>query len=231
MPKRLAAALLVATLSGCHPAADPSAVDSAPIPDIVAALQPVITDPAADWATVADMPPGGSNHYAPVDLLQVWMGARGGRLYIRVKNAGVMPSPPVVVDGNTIDRLSYSFLLDTDNNQATGNFGGETFLQLAVHWSSGQLRITPWFQAKYLAGGGDTATFAATGDGLLHTAHGGPGSAEFVVSYSLADLLDTVPVGQQIHVTAWAEAQSTTYHHFAYDETSPASVALTIDGI
>jgi uncharacterized membrane protein YgcG len=189
------------------------------IEDIVNALQLVYNDTIGDWNNPGGgYPPSGVYHYGPVDLDDLYMGVRDGRLYIKWTLGGTIPSSLQTIDSNKITTIVYNVGIDTDGNENTGMFGAETFLQINIQYhDNGQIWYTPWFQAGYISGEGDSAVFEKRGNGLAHTYNSGLGKQTIVYSYALGDLANTVSIGSNLRINVWSEAESNLWHHYSFD--------------
>lgn len=194
-------------------------IDSAPIDDIENSLALVFTDSLNDYTNPGGgYPPEGVYSYSPIDQYQTYMGVKNNRLYIKWTLGGNIPTKQESTEGNTIKSVTYNMAIDTDGNANNGWLGSETHLQLNIEYKDdGTIWITPWFRANYLGGGGE-GNFEKTGDGVLYSSNGGLGKNYFIISYSLADLLGTVNLGQNVNFNFWSEAQSNLWHHFSFDK-------------
>lgn len=209
--------------SGPSPSADPWPTSYGEI------LTASVTDPPNDLVKAPqDAPPYSTPvSYPAIDVTRVSFGFRGKYLYLRVDFAGVLPKTVVSIprtgdiEPQTVARQGFNLSVDADNSDATGTFGEgiagiDIFYALGLYYGDRTIAY-----ANY--------DFPPPGDphyGDVHynrghlegeVGEGGPGSSYLIVRFDTSSLGAYVPRGTTVEVGGWSEAESSLYHHFAFD--------------
>jgi hypothetical protein len=211
-----------------RPYNDKSVLDSAPIDDIEKALFLVVNDSRNDWDQVYEAPQDGVYPYPPVDIHEVYMGVYKGRLYVKFVLGGEIPEKQEIIANNTIKNLSYIMSMQMRSQSSWHSWQelGRSMVGLILRYEdNGNIAIGPCYWANLTSSedvtiGGVTyeGIYEKEGNGILHTGNGGFGKNYFIISFSLADdLLGTIYVGQDVHLSGGAEVESNLYHHFSHD--------------
>ena len=208
--------LLIILLAGCtkedSTSSFPQINDEVP----VSALS--ISDPIDDLALAAAGPPA-LIPYSPVDIRLVRLWKADGYLYIRVDLAGVIPASPQTVSGQTVQQQGFNVSFDTDGNFSTGaaigNIGGVD-IYFAVLTRYGQAQDAPYANFNFQ----NSDIHSSTGHIEGEFRNGGPGYSYLTYRFSLASISTLFPSNRPVVLGGWAEAESSQFHHFAYDEFS-----------
>ena len=197
-------------------------------------LTTAIIDPAGDYDPSE---PTYQVDFQSVDLLSMAFGADGGYLYIRLDFSGAIPEAPVVIPANgdieqqTVSGQSISFVMDTDNNNATGA-GAQNF-----HGNGGMEGVDIFFGIGFSYGA--PMNINANYDFMNNDIHlhqgqiigefgaGGPGHAFVIYRFDISSLDSRFwPAGSTVEVGGWAEAESDLYHEFVNDFLVPINWTL-----
>lgn len=233
----IAFCLLLASCSSSDDILQSPGQDDAPWAASVASiLTGSIIDPAQDYDP--SEPPYQVDFQA-VDLLTMSFGVDQGYLYIRLDYSGVIPEGPVsieadgVIEAQIVTEQSTSFVIDTDNNDATGagasNFVGnggmqgvDIFFGISVRYDS-PLPVDAY--ANYDFTGGDIHLH--NGQILGEFGAGGPGHDFIIARFDISGLEHAFwPGGDTVEVGGWAEAESDLYHEFVNDFLTPVMWTL-----
>jgi len=157
--------------------------------------------------------------YPPINVTKVLLGTEGKYLYMRLDYAGEVPSLPfqIMANGNieaqTVEAQGTNIALEVDNNPDTGAVGVDIFF--AVNFDYGERTQV---YANY--------DFSSTDDIHENNQHlegevgdGGMGYDYVIVRYDTSGLGEYFPRGDTVIVEFWSEAESSLYHHFAFEET------------
>lgn len=195
--------------------------NSTSIESIVNSLELVYNDALGDYIT----PPGGADpvhgtyDYSPIDVDNLYMGVRGGRLYFKVALGGTIALSRETIGSNTIESITYNIGVDSDGD-LTEACATEAVFQINIEYhSDGQIWYNSSFGANCTAGemGTHTAVYATSGHGLAHTYNSGIGKNTLVFSYNLSDLANMIHVGDRLSVYISTEAKSNLWEHYSFD--------------
>ena len=198
-----------------------------------AAMAETLTDPTGDFE-IGDQgaPPYASPvAYSPIDVTQVTFGMVDDFLYMQLDFNGIIPAGPqnVPADGEVEQQYvlaqSFSFALDTDNNDGTGGTGGGidgVDLCFSVHAAYGEgLQVT----AAYGLPAGPVDTRGAQLQGEFGA--GGPGSSFVLVRFDVSGVSPTIlPRGSVVEVGGWSVAESDLYDGLSTDTLRTGSWAV-----
>lgn len=175
-----------------------------------------ITDPAGDLALAAEGPPS-VIPFSPVDIRTVRLWKADGYLYIRADFEGEIPGEKPNVMGETVNQQGLNVSIDTDNNRNTGagigSIGGvDIFFALLIRYS--QPPTAPYANFNFQT----TDVHSSTGHIEGEFRGGGPGNKFAVYRFSLSTIGSLFPSTGSATLGGWCEAESGSYHHFAFDE-------------
>ena len=201
------------------------------IDDILSALALVFDDGIGDFTQPGGgAPPTGIYNYSPIDLDNLSMGVRDGRLYIKWSLDGELPTTRQTIDGNTIESLTYNIKISDDENPDSSNAcnGTDVFMQINIAYhSDGQIWYNPWYSAICTNtapyNSDDDWKFQNTGNGQAHTYSSGIGKKSVAYSFALSDLGSALNVGSNVKIEFYSEAESDTYHHYSFEGNTDAS--------
>jgi len=171
-----------------------------------------IIDETDEEATqVEDTPPEPVN-YPPVNITKVSFGTDQGYLYIKFEFLGEIP----VKKEDPVTKITVCILMDTDGNDSTGWCGYDALVGFYVFWGSltDEQHIDAIMKYNVRSVTDEEEAFR-TADQMPVEYKGGPGT-NYVVLRVPMDILG-LQSGQQIIVDIHAEAESKTYHHYAFD--------------
>jgi len=156
--------------------------------------------------------------YPAINVTKVSLGVEGKYLYMRLDYAGDVPSLPyqIAASGNieaqTVEAQGTNIALEVDNNPDIGAIGVDIFF--AVNFDYGERTQV---YANY--------DFSGTDDIHENNQHlegelgeGGMGYDYVIVRYDTSGLGRFFPRGDTVMVRFWSEAESSLYHHFAFEE-------------
>ena len=195
------------------------------VDDILSALTLVFDDATGDFTEPGGgAPPNGVYHYSPIDLDNLYLGVRDGRLYVKWTVDGELPTTRTAIDGNTIESLTYNIKISADENPDISNACGGTdvYMQINIAYhSDGQIWYNPWYSAicantaPYNTD--DDWKFQNTGNGQAHTYSSGIGKKSVAYSFALADLGSALNVGSSVKISIYSEAESDTFDHYSFE--------------
>ena len=198
-----------------------------------AVMAETLTDPAGDFELgAAGAPPYSSPvPYSPIDVTQVTFGMSGDFLYLQLDFNGIIPAGPQnvpaagEVEQQYVLAQSFTFALDTDNNDGTGGTGGGidgVDLCFAVQADYGEgLLVT----AAYNLPAGPVNNVGAQLQGELGA--GGPGSSFVLVRFDVSGInLTILPRGSVVEVGGWSVAESDLYDGLSTDTLRAGSWAV-----
>lgn len=176
----------------------------------------VFTDPKGDFWLGGGSPPQ-VIEYPPSDIIKIYVTNDNQYLYFKFEVDGVIPTPPVAYDGDTIRILTMNCAIDSDQDNSTG---------AVMNYAGGDLALDAFFGSPPEAGGEfyefikyyvyDSTASEGTGEGGSGTRlAGGPGENFVTLRFSLADL--NLQSGMKVNISPWVEVESDLYHHFARD--------------
>lgn len=205
------------------------------IESIVGALNLVFDDATGDYTEPGGGgPPEGVFDYAPIDQDNIYMGVRGGRLYIKWTLGGTLPTSQQTENGNKILSVVYNIGVDSDNDLNDSCGGAETHLQINIAYhDDGQIWYNPWYNANCLSSGETEhdSVYEKTGNGLAYTYNSGIGKDSITWSYALDDLASTISVGSNLRLDISSEAEGSVYHHYSYDQNRNEWIDWTVKEI
>ncbi|TSC93295.1 MAG: hypothetical protein Athens101428_713 [Candidatus Berkelbacteria bacterium Athens1014_28] len=183
-------------------------------------------------------PPGGVYQYSPIDLDNLYIGVRDGRLYIKWALAGTIPSTRQTIDDNIIKSVTYNIKLSNEADpNSSNNCGGTTaFIQINIQYhDNGQIWYNPWFNAICNNSGpyqtDDDWRFATTGNGLAHTYNSGLGKNSIVYSYAMSDMGNFFNAGDTLKIDIYSEAESNNWGHYSFEGNPPPWSSVVIPGV
>jgi hypothetical protein len=171
-----------------------------------------IDDPAGDQIRASESPPQ-VIPFAAIDLRKVSLGVRDGYFYIRVDVDGPIPASAPGIDGDKVTKQGFNLGLDSDNDPGTGISDGSDIM-FCVAFTYGLRGESPYGFYDFSSKNGDSGESRFVGEKRC----GGPGYNFFVCRYEIAKLAGNFPRGGPARLSAWSEARSAQYHHFAFDE-------------
>jgi len=176
-----------------------------------------VTDEVNDpESTMTNSPPEGPQYFDEVDFVRVSAAVMNDRLYVYIQMSGSFEIAADQTSYGTeeVYERTINILFDLDNNFNTGFVGWGTDIHMTFKMRQyGQ--FSDW--GVYANNEGDThvidrytSLIHNGGDGYNYVVISAPLSAVDYLNLSLAN-------GSTIKVKGWAEAESTNYHHFAFD--------------
>ena len=222
--------VLALTLIACGGGGDGGGSNSGPTPFTFAEPWPadmsaVYTITVNDTVDDLEIAPGGAppymTDYPPVDVVGVSLGVDGDFLYVRFDFNAALPtgdvtipdSPPV--EAQIVENQSISVNFNSDGDLATGA-GGEgidgidIFFALVLEYGFEYMVYT-----NFGFPDGDIHHHQGHAEGEL--GDGGPGFDYAVLRFRISDFSAYFPRGETLEFGGWSEAESTLYHHFAFD--------------
>lgn len=188
---------------------------STPIESIISSLSVISNDAIGDFYTPSSgAPPSGVYPYSPIDIDDFYLGTSDGRLFIKFSLDGTVPTSRTTVDSNTIERLTWDIIFDTDNNTNNGCFGSEKAAAFNIAYNaSGQI----WYNGYGWSScsGGTYDGISPNISGLFHIYNDGIGKKSVVVSFALSDL--GINLGDLLRVNFWSEVESNLWPHYSFD--------------
>lgn len=185
----------------------------------------VVTDPAGDLESMPESPPTIPD-YPPVDLREMALGVSSdGWFYLRFSFNGTIPTTPPVVNVETVTRQGFNVSMNTDGDPFTGG-SGEGVAGIDVYYAV----VFSYGEDPSEASRAPYANYGVTSDVHVYAGHatgefrsGGPGYDFVVFRFDAAAMGQWFPRGSTVDYGAWSEAESTSYHHFAFDRLEPGS--------
>ncbi|MCU7943686.1 MAG: hypothetical protein KZQ87_13500 [Candidatus Thiodiazotropha sp. (ex Cardiolucina cf. quadrata)] len=230
----------LACLSGCGGGGDGgdsgddsyinSVIFSEPWPnDINAVYTATISESSNDY----EVAPGGAPpyttpvHYPPVDVIGLSMGIDNGFFYIRFDFAGPIPTTAVPItatgeiEAQTVNGQGISVNFNSDGDINTGA-GGEGIDGIDLFFAfSLEYGEPPYIYTNYGFPDGDIHHHLGHSDGEM--GEGGPGYDYVVLRFLISVFTDYFPGGNTLDYGGWSEAESSLYHHYAFDPMVPGS--------
>jgi hypothetical protein len=180
----------------------------------------VVSDPVDDFWMGGGSPPQVVK-FSPSDLLKVSFTNDNQYLYVKFDVAGAIPTLPLSYTAphgaDTVRIVPIDCILDTDNNNSTGNI---------MNMRGGDVAVEAWFGSPEKANGkmykyAKYAFYDPNGNENVGTwingefSGGGVGYTYVSARYPLAGL--KLKSGSIFNVRCVVEAESDSYHHFARD--------------
>jgi hypothetical protein len=174
-----------------------------------------IDDPAGDQIRSSESPPQ-VIPFPPIDLRKVSLGVRDGYFYVRVDMAGTIPTSAPSINGDKLKKQNFNLGLDSDNDPGTGISDGSDIM-FCISFNYGFRSESPYGFCDFRGKDADSGESRFGGE----KRSGGPGYDFFVVRYEITQLAGYFPRGGPARLSAWSEARSSQYYHFAFDEIKP----------
>jgi hypothetical protein len=174
-----------------------------------------IDDPAGDQILSSESPPQ-VIPFPPIDLRKVSLGVRDGYFYVRVDMAGTIPASGLSINGDKVKKQNFNLGLDSDNDPGTGISDGSDIM-FCVSLNYGFRSESPYGFCDFRSKNGDSGENKFGGE----KRSGGPGYSFMVFRYEITKLGGYFPRGGPARLSAWSEARSSQYYHFAFDEIPP----------
>jgi len=192
----------------------------------------IFTDFVTDEIGLADdpgsgTPPDGTQYYDEIDVKRVAAAVIDDRIYCYVEFVGTWEShqEDTGYGSEKIISQGMDFGIDADQSQNTG-FSSGMDLHITFAIIDGSVHV---YYGVYENNEQDTHIIDRF-DCLYH--NGGPGY-DYVVFSAPLNSIDYLGVnlakGSQVNLDVWCEAESTTYHHFAFDQVA-SGTAITLGG-
>jgi len=171
-----------------------------------------IIDETDEEATQVEETPPEPISYPPVNITKVSFGTDQGYLYIKFEFLGEIP----VKKEDPVTKITVCILMDTDCNDSTGWCGYDTLVGFYVSWvpPTGEQHLEAIMHYNVPSVTDEEEAFRSA-EHMPVEYKGGPGT-NFVVLRVPMDILG-LQSGQQIIADIHAEAESETYHHYAFD--------------
>ena len=186
-----------------------------------------LTDEVNDPYNTSGHPPLGPQYLSTIDYERVGLAIVDDYLYIYIGLAGSFEGGASAAATNypteEVSLASFDFRFDFDNNQMTGMEIGYELVVVCYLDSSDNMVVTGRISQ------GSTIPDLPTHTGFVN--NGGVGYNYAVISVPISDLASIPSPGDQITARIWCEAESSSYHHFAFDAYNDDNdVTLTLGG-
>lgn len=194
-----------------------------------------INDGTNDMDNESDTTPDGVQYFDEIDFLKVSSAVLDNRIYVYVEVVGTLNATSEKSNYNNeyiIDR-TINIGFDLDNNLNTGFTGWGMDLQLSFYLRSTSSSGQTARYGVYQNNENDTHVIERL-PALIH--NGGEGNKYVVFSapISAVSYLNTpLSKGSIVKIIGWAEAESTNYHHFAFDnlkQNNETLIETTLNG-
>jgi len=180
--------------------------------EIESILTIYIVDETDEEATQVEEAPPEPVSYPPVNITKVSFGTDQGYLYIKIELLGEIP----VKREDPVTKITVCILMDTDLNDNTGWCGYDALIGFYVSWtpliSKQHLEVTMHYNIPSTT---DEEEALRSTTRMSIEYKGRPGT-KYVVFRIPMDILG-LQSGQHIIAEIHAEAESKTYHHYAFD--------------
>jgi hypothetical protein len=193
-----------------------------------------VLDPAGDPdASAPESPPEGPQYFAEADYRKVACAIQDDRLCVYIEVAGVFSNraTPTGYASELAGDRTLNVGIDADNSTATGFASWGMDIQITFHiYAGGEMTTYYGVYEQNETATNDIERF----DGLIHA--GGLGESYVIVSAPLSALTylnTTLTAGATVTIMGWAEAESTSYHHFSVDtltEDGATDIQTTLSG-
>lgn len=188
----------------------------------------VVTDPTGDLLYMPESPPTIPD-YPAVDLREMALGvSNDGWFYLRFSFNGTLPTAPPVVNGETVTRQGFNVSMNTDDNPYSGGNGPgvsgiDVYYAVAFEYGADP---TDANRAPYANYGVTSDVHVYAGQATGEFRSGGPGYDFVVFRFDASAMGQWFPRGSTVQYGAWSEAESASYHHFAFDQLAGGGWAI-----